>query len=515
MEDLLESSKKKPFGVNKEHGQSMLEFALVLPILLFMTMAIFDFGRALFTYSEASNAVRNGLRYGAILGYDPANPAYAQCQAMIGIAKKVSFATPGQTDVDVDYLNGTDGLAKSTPLNCYEHQVGGSSSSYATKTEIVNGTAEGDIIRITYSGKVTMITPLFGRGGQLPIVYIGQRTLVKSVTLIDSCGIGGCQPGYGENCWSCARDCGPPEVGAIPPSCVVTNTNTNTNTNANDNTLYDCGDGVCNAPDETNDTCRDDCPVCPDGFCTGNNLGHEQGLDNTQPFYCFADCNNTNGTCDPGETSDSTATNYDPACKCGDEYCNPIDESYIPSAPNYCDEDCNTCGIDGNNDNVLCDPWETPLCADCTATSTNCGKRPIKCEPWLGEDPVTCPSDCTSNLKRVRPLRWNRTAAVCNALDSNQRQPGLSWRPVKSATFYLVWAKAPADTDLVLIGIETALICGKPQVGKPWPTCLNNIGSSTWWQTVVQSGDVVQYQVQGCNNAGCGPLSNIVKKKCK
>lgn len=43
-------------------GQSLVEFALVLPVLLLLFMGILDFGRAVFAYNSLSNAAREGAR---------------------------------------------------------------------------------------------------------------------------------------------------------------------------------------------------------------------------------------------------------------------------------------------------------------------------------------------------------------------------------------------------------------------------------------------------------------------
>lgn len=43
-------------------GQSLVEFALVLPVLLLVFMGILDFGRAIFAYNSLSNAAREGAR---------------------------------------------------------------------------------------------------------------------------------------------------------------------------------------------------------------------------------------------------------------------------------------------------------------------------------------------------------------------------------------------------------------------------------------------------------------------
>jgi Flp pilus assembly protein TadG len=50
----------------KTNGQSLVELAIVLPLLLLIVMGIFDLGRGVFYYSAIHNAAREGARYGAI-----------------------------------------------------------------------------------------------------------------------------------------------------------------------------------------------------------------------------------------------------------------------------------------------------------------------------------------------------------------------------------------------------------------------------------------------------------------
>ena len=49
----------------RERGQSLVETAVVLPILLLLLAAIVDFGRAFDAYIILTNAVREGARFGA------------------------------------------------------------------------------------------------------------------------------------------------------------------------------------------------------------------------------------------------------------------------------------------------------------------------------------------------------------------------------------------------------------------------------------------------------------------
>ena len=52
---------------NCRSGQSLVEFALMLPILLLILVVLFDLGRAVYYYSVIHNAAREGARYGIIL----------------------------------------------------------------------------------------------------------------------------------------------------------------------------------------------------------------------------------------------------------------------------------------------------------------------------------------------------------------------------------------------------------------------------------------------------------------
>ncbi|HEV2124896.1 MAG TPA: TadE family protein, partial [Chloroflexota bacterium] len=52
--------------VGKEHGQSLVEFALVLPVLMLITLGIVDFGRYAYQYVALINAIREAAHYCAV-----------------------------------------------------------------------------------------------------------------------------------------------------------------------------------------------------------------------------------------------------------------------------------------------------------------------------------------------------------------------------------------------------------------------------------------------------------------
>ena len=50
-------------------GQTLIEFALIFPLLMFLLVGLFDLGRAVFYYSSLSNAVREAARTGIVKEY--------------------------------------------------------------------------------------------------------------------------------------------------------------------------------------------------------------------------------------------------------------------------------------------------------------------------------------------------------------------------------------------------------------------------------------------------------------
>lgn len=49
-------------GRNRERGTALIEFTLVLPVLLVLTIAVVDFGRAFFVKNVLEQAAREGAR---------------------------------------------------------------------------------------------------------------------------------------------------------------------------------------------------------------------------------------------------------------------------------------------------------------------------------------------------------------------------------------------------------------------------------------------------------------------
>src|SRR5512145_1798862 len=78
-----------------EHAQTMVEFALILPLLLFIIFGIVEFGRLLATYSMVTTSSRDAARYGAAAGdVGGGVPHYLDCAGIRAAAKKNAFLAP-------------------------------------------------------------------------------------------------------------------------------------------------------------------------------------------------------------------------------------------------------------------------------------------------------------------------------------------------------------------------------------------------------------------------------------
>jgi hypothetical protein len=59
-------------------GQSLVEFALIIPVFLLLLVSIFDLGRAVFAYNTLTNAAREGVRMAIVNQDTPTIVAWAK-----------------------------------------------------------------------------------------------------------------------------------------------------------------------------------------------------------------------------------------------------------------------------------------------------------------------------------------------------------------------------------------------------------------------------------------------------
>ena len=77
---------------SKPRAQTLVEFALVMPILLMVIYGVLEVGRLILTYSIVTSASREAVRYGSATGYVAGGTVrYCDSSGIKAAAKKVDF----------------------------------------------------------------------------------------------------------------------------------------------------------------------------------------------------------------------------------------------------------------------------------------------------------------------------------------------------------------------------------------------------------------------------------------
>jgi Flp pilus assembly protein TadG len=67
----------------EQGGQALVEFALTVPVIFLVLVALFDVGRLVFINNEIAEAAREGARWGAVQGRAAAVTAHADVSATV------------------------------------------------------------------------------------------------------------------------------------------------------------------------------------------------------------------------------------------------------------------------------------------------------------------------------------------------------------------------------------------------------------------------------------------------
>jgi Flp pilus assembly protein TadG len=76
-------------------GQSLVEFALLLPVFVLFIVVVFDLGRAIYYYSAIYNAAREGVRYGIVQPTDITGMRNQTVNYAIGLGLTLTDVTAG------------------------------------------------------------------------------------------------------------------------------------------------------------------------------------------------------------------------------------------------------------------------------------------------------------------------------------------------------------------------------------------------------------------------------------
>ena len=163
----------------KEHtrAQTMVEFALVLPLLLVIIYGLLEVGRLIFIYSILVSASREAARYGSATGINVAGgvPRYNDCAGMRNAAQNVDFlGVIDDANISITYDTGPG-----TPI--YSTCPVGQATGGPSDTQITNPPLTRIIVHVsgTFS-PLAAIVPL----NPITITSSNARTIIGSVQLL-------------------------------------------------------------------------------------------------------------------------------------------------------------------------------------------------------------------------------------------------------------------------------------------------------------------------------------------
>jgi Flp pilus assembly protein TadG len=140
--EVARGSGKPSRRLRKDRGQSLVEFALALPIFLILVMGIIDFSWGLKSWISITNAAREGARYGA---------------------EHCSSGDYTNSDIEQRAIDTASGLAESNLTASVD-------TSSGVSCDATPNSGESLVVNVTYDYE--LITPLAGMlsifGGGIP-----------------------------------------------------------------------------------------------------------------------------------------------------------------------------------------------------------------------------------------------------------------------------------------------------------------------------------------------------------
>ena len=93
-----------------ERGASLVEFAIIAPLLFLLLFGIIELGRAVATFNAVNTAAREGTRYGTGLGESagvPGLPRFLDCDGIRNAARsRANMVSLSDADIVIEYDKG-------------------------------------------------------------------------------------------------------------------------------------------------------------------------------------------------------------------------------------------------------------------------------------------------------------------------------------------------------------------------------------------------------------------------
>jgi Flp pilus assembly protein TadG len=163
-------ARRGPASGTEARGASLVEFAIILPVLLLLIFGVIEFGRFVSARETVNQAARNAARYGSANQVTVNGvPQYLDC----ALIRATGTDTGGMvsvvaSDITVQY---DEGPGTGTNGAC---TLGGSGPAE-------NSVNSGDRVVVTVSTDLNLITPLISLffGGTVTLTSTDRRTIFK------------------------------------------------------------------------------------------------------------------------------------------------------------------------------------------------------------------------------------------------------------------------------------------------------------------------------------------------
>jgi len=159
----------------RSRGQSLVEFALVLPVFMFTLFALIDVGRLVYLSSTLSQAAREGARLGSVeASYrGSSDPACGTVGGPICPANDNALWSDIQTEANDEM--SPFGAVTNLYMSCVLAS-GTVPSGDWTAPKVCSNHAPGNVISVRVTGTFQPITPLISQ-------FLGSLTLSGSATM--------------------------------------------------------------------------------------------------------------------------------------------------------------------------------------------------------------------------------------------------------------------------------------------------------------------------------------------
>lgn len=161
-------------SMHRSRGQGLVEFALVIPIFIFVLLGMIDVGRAVWANNAVANAAREAARYATVHGGTKSNtcPVGPPAEKTVIPAASTScpYPSPSKEGVRTAATPFLIAGGNATVSVCY-------GSGCAGDTDITGATnARGTAVTVTVTSEVSMIVGSFlGLG---PVTVTGSSTML-------------------------------------------------------------------------------------------------------------------------------------------------------------------------------------------------------------------------------------------------------------------------------------------------------------------------------------------------